>query len=95
MNATPILSIVFNNYKNLNNEQNNNNNQNIKRVKILNDLNVNNNDIFSKKLLDKLEELKNKTIKRFESSIILNYVMKNLKQKYLIMLFKKRLKYLK
>ena len=69
MNATPILSIVFNNYKNLNNEQNNNNNQNIKRVKILNDLNVNNNDIFSKKVLDKLEELKNKTIRRFESSI--------------------------
>ena len=70
MEATPILSIIFNNYKNLNQqEQNNNNNHNINRAKILNDLNVNNNDIFSQKVLDKLEEIKNNTIERFESSI--------------------------
>ena len=68
-----ILSVLFNNYQNLNQEEKKNihrisiSNFRDKKTALLDDININENDDFSKKITEKLEGIKNNTLEKFEN----------------------------
>ena len=79
-NNKNLLSNIFKNYQELDLHQkeiinrntlsyNKDVNKNKYKNTILDDLNINKNDIFSKKVIDKLEIIKNNTLKKYESLI--------------------------
>ena len=68
-----ILSVLFNNYQNLNQEEKKNihrisiSNFRDKKTALLDDININENDDFSKKITEKLEGIKNNTLEKLEN----------------------------
>ena len=68
-----ILSVLFNNYQNLNQEEKKNihrisiSNFRDKKTALLDDININENDDFSKKITEKLEGIKNNTLEKIEN----------------------------